>query len=77
MHMIKIDDTICFFKLILLKQLVKERYQNAEIGPVIGLRYQIQAMIFAIDVKYSNTTDGWSIVSNKQCKVHLQTYKPS
>ena len=61
----------------LLKQIVKKCYQNAEIGPVIGLHYQIKAMFSYIDVKYSNTIDGWSVVSNKQCKVRMQTYKPS
>ena len=54
----------------LLEQNVREHYQNAaDTGPIIDLSYKIQAMFFNIDVEYGNTTDGWIIDSNKQCKV--------
>ena len=58
------------FFVYLLEQKVKEHYQNAAgTGPIIGLDYQFQAMLFDISVKYSNSTDGWNINSDNQCKV--------
>ena len=61
----------------LLEQRVKEHYQNAaDIGPSIELHHHnmLSGIIFDIDVKYSKTTNGWNIDSNKRCQVIMQKY---
>ena len=59
----------------LLEQRVKEHYQNAaDIGPIIELHHQLKGVFFDIDVKYSKTTNGWNIDSNKRCKVIMQKH---